>query len=678
MILPALLACLALAAGGPTPATAPPPVGFIWHYPYVMGGDEKVPASGATVMASRAPWGTLQPGPGRFDFSTLDRELVLARQGGYRLALILECNPFCAPKWVVDEVAAAGQLCRDAAGSSTGQAPFGGMPRASSPVFVARQTAFLKALVEHLRTTDAQHTVVAYYPGIEWWFPPTTRYGPDEVAGFRQWLRRRYGQVGRLNHQWGTNYAGFSDVQPPEIDPSDLFRKGRTGLGGVVPTGSGRNATSPGSVSDWGRYWALAAGGTVNGLARRVKRLDRTRKTISFLSFSFARTAEWDYTEWCGTELEQVARRSPDIDILGMQLVASDGDTHRITAGLDLARKHGKPMWDLDLLDFARGVAIGPDAMRQATLEAVQHGARGLVYCCWTGAKDFNFYPDWPMDTVRAMVDEGRQALEATEGYRPAVEAALVLPYIPRPAGKLQPAANDPLSFMGLYKLLGAMHIALDVVSYGDLEANPRMLDRYRWVALPDAAWISGGALSALQRFGSRKGYLLAAGRLPEVFDSGVPVGAGLRADANVRDLGARYAGALVRDNSAGDTPPMFIWGPDTPERAAVREQAHRAIGRFLREEGIRPQVEVDDGGEGVTCMPMRGSRGDLLFMVRAAGREPKPATLRWRTRATAAMVARCDGVAHRVDVVRDVDGVTVVVPPFARYCVLTQLPGEK
>lgn len=672
MILPLLCALVALAPGlAPPSARQPAPVGFIWHYPYVKGGDSLVPQSGVTVMAGRAPWGVLQPGPGRFDFSTIDQQLALAREGGYRLTLILECNPFCAPKWVVDEVGAAGQLCRDAAGNSIGQAPFGGMPRATSPLFIKRQLEFLRALVAHLRVADPQHTVMAYYPGIEWWFPPTTRYGPEEAAGFRRWLAARYRTIDRLNRQWSVQYHAFAEVVPPEIDPADLFQKGRTGLGGVVPTAAGRSAANPAAVADWSSYWADTAAATVNALAQRVKRLDPTRRTISFLSFSFGRTAEWDYTEWCGTELERVARSSPAIDILGMQLVASDGDPYRITAGLDLARKHGKPMWDLDLLDFARGVSIGPAAMRQATLEAVQHGARGLIYCCWTGARDFNFYPDWPMADVRAMVDEGRLALGMTEGYRPVPDAALVMPYLPRPAGPWQPHPNNPLSFMGLYKLLQSMQVPVDVVSYADLEANPRLLDRYRWAALPDAAWMPEAAVNALRRFSGRRGYLMAAGRLPEVLETGRPLAPPLRADANVRDLGARYAGPLVRDNSAGDTPPMFTWGPDTPDRDATREQARRAIGRFMREEGIRPTVEVSEGGEGVRCMPMTGKQGDLLFLVRAAGGAAAPMKLQWRTGRRGGLVAICDGREQPATVVREGEGCTVAVPPFARYCIV-------
>jgi len=43
-------------------------------------------------------------------------------------------------------------------------------------------------------------------------------YGEHTLAAFRDWLRRKYGNVGRLNEVWKSTYGGLDEAAPPLID----------------------------------------------------------------------------------------------------------------------------------------------------------------------------------------------------------------------------------------------------------------------------------------------------------------------------------------------------------------------------------------------------------------------------------------------------------------------------
>ncbi len=641
------------------------PVGFIWHYPFVDVGTPEIPRSGANVMASRANWGALEPEPGRFDFSGIDRQLAAARAGGYRLMLILECNAFCSPKWVVDRAGAAGELCRDSAGSATGQGPQGGVPRAQSRVFLDLQNAFLHACIGHIRQADPQHTISHYFPGIEWWFPPSWRYAPADVARFRDWLHRRYRTLGALNAEWGSAYGDWNAIGAPELDDRRLFEKGR---GGLIPFAHA-NRQTPGALADWEAFWSDTAAEVIGDLAARVKRLDPTRRTVSFLTLSFANSAEWDYVRWASAPIDKVARAGKSLDALGMQLVACDGDAYRIAAGLDTARKYGRPPMVLDLLDFARGVAIGPRAMRRATLTAVQHGAAGLIYCCWNGAKDFHFHPDWPMDELHGMLAEGRQALKLVEGMHVVPEAALVMPRVPAVEGAGLPEQNDPLSAIGWYKLLESLHVPVDVLTPDDLGRGAPSASKYRWVLVPDCAWLQERAAASLAAYADAGGTLVAGGRLPEVTPSGHAVAAQASWAAQMPDYGREYAGDLIRDNSAGDTPPMFVWGTDSPRRAQVREKASSAIRGALEAAGIAPHVDLrGSGSERISATVLAGRGRRAIFLVNQGAAAATGLSLRVSAAPARVLVDLAPADTHTV---RRDRALWLDLPPFERICIV-------
>ena len=100
-------------------------------------------------------------------------------------------------------------------------------------------------------------------------------FGPQSLAGFRQWLSGRYGTLAALNRQWGTRYAGWDAIVPPttaeamrrkdenysawsdfkdwmNVSFADAVRYGRDALHRADPKALA--AIEGGQVSGWGGY----------------------------------------------------------------------------------------------------------------------------------------------------------------------------------------------------------------------------------------------------------------------------------------------------------------------------------------------------------------------------------------------------------------------------------------
>ncbi len=639
-----------------------PAVGFIWHYPYVDVGTDEIAASGATVMMARASWVYMERDKGHIDLAPLDQQLAAARKGDFKLVLLLECNPFCSPFWLRKECGEAGQNGIGVDGTDSQ------IPSLTSPLFQQAQQRFLAAVIKHVRRVDRQRNIVQYHAGVEWWFPVEFRYNPADVQRFREWLAVTYGTVKRLNAAWGGDYPGFEQVPPPPfVVMPDLFQRKRQGMAhwviwGEPPAYGNLDA----ATSDWNRFWEETSADAMDALARAIKGWDDSRPVASFMTFAWGTVAEWDYRQWAAVGVDEVARRAKALDVLAMQLPLSEGDPHRIEAGLDLARKAGKPMWILDLLDFAAGVHIGYLPMLRATHTAVQHGATGLQYCCWNGAIDFNFYPDWPMDQLRSMVDEGKRAIQLTEGLEPKPDGALIVPVLPASLKDAEGFKNDPASYLGWYKLLRSMQLGIDLVTLRDLEAGLSLKD-YPWVVVPDCAVLPKKALAELSDYSGQGGLLITSGRFAERDETGTALATEGLSRKALPDLGAPYWGPLLRDGHAGDTPPQLLWQRTLAQAAPERLAAMRA----LREAGLAGSVTLLPDSPEVTCMPLTGNQSLGAYLVNHSDEQAKDLLIRLKSPRPEAVEVWCDTARTECLWRFEAGELELHLPPFKTSCLV-------
>jgi hypothetical protein len=371
---------------------------------------------------------------------------------------------------------------------------------------------------------------------------------------------------------------------------------------------------------DWSVYWEDKAAGYIDELASRFKIADPSRPTIAYLTMSFAQPAEWDLVQSHSILPDAVGRTSKNLDIIALQIVGADGDAYRIDSTLDVMRKYNKPLWISDLVDFTSGVHIGPDANRALFHHAIQHGATGFFPFGWYQSQimDYSYAAEFSIEEMKRMFDEVKITSKELVGMKPTVEGALVLPYMPATHADTNGAPNDFRSFMGWYKILQRMGVAVDVLTLRDLAENPAETKRYPFILVPDSSRIPMQALEALKNYQKQGGKLLLAGNFAKTDEKGreIPPSSEL---VPTHDFGLDFTGKVIRDTHAGNTPSLFIWREDSPQTEAAFEKARNWLQTVLPSDGRVANVE--NSPKDLTWVSFSGPDGRrAMYFIKKSG----------------------------------------------------------
>lgn len=355
---------------------------------------------------------------------------------------------------------------------------------------------------------------------------------------------------------------------------------------------------------DWFTFGSEFVGGYIEGFCRLVKHADPSRLTVGYLTYAFAFPVEWDYTQHVGMALDVILPKLRHMDVIGMQICSADGDPVRITAAIDLARKYGKPVYAIDVIDFTSGVAVGYPAMDAVTREAIRHGATGVFYYCWWGTPDYDYYTGMPLAELEKMLARGRMSV--ADGPS---RVAIIQPILPTALAS-GPKDNDFRDFVGLYKAVTESGAIPDIWTLHELASQrPDLRARYDVIFLPDCAYCPPGVAGMLSAFMERGGKLVVSGRTPQVDQIGNKMSARLDGAVSLGRFGTDYLGRVVRSTSAGNTPPLFRQ-MDEPDLRKRREGLRKRIAGFLP-----PTIKWSSEshpGEGFKC-PLELRNGDIL-----------------------------------------------------------------
>jgi beta-galactosidase len=159
-------------------------------------------------------WARLQPTPDTWDFDWLDRVLDLLHDGGIRVDLATAtASP---PPWLTSRHPEVRPV------DDRGYRYAIGSRQTWSPASAVYRQASL-ALVEKLAFRYRDHPALAlWHVSNELGCHNSRCYSAESTAAFRDWLRRRYRDVERLNDAWGTSfwsqrYSGFEEVEAPAV-----------------------------------------------------------------------------------------------------------------------------------------------------------------------------------------------------------------------------------------------------------------------------------------------------------------------------------------------------------------------------------------------------------------------------------------------------------------------------
>ena len=185
----------------------------VWHDDIALMRDLGVDLVAINIFG----WAQLQPQPGPFDFSTLDRILTLLHNAGIRVNL--GTGTASPPPWL------ARLHPETLPQSADGTIAWPGGRQAwcpSSPVFRQKALELVGAMAERY----GEHPAVAlWHVSNELGCHNALCYCDTSAAAFRTWLQGRYVTIDALNAAWGTafwsqRYGQWNDVLPPRTTRS--------------------------------------------------------------------------------------------------------------------------------------------------------------------------------------------------------------------------------------------------------------------------------------------------------------------------------------------------------------------------------------------------------------------------------------------------------------------------
>lgn len=178
------------------------------------------------VRIGEFAWSRIEPDPGRYEWSWLDRAVDTLWDNGLEVVL---CTPTATPpKWLVNQFPDI--LPVDRFMQKRG---FGSRRHYCFSSVVYRR--------ESRRITQALAHRYGRHPAVTMWQTDNEfghhgsdeSFSPDAIAGFRSWLGMRYGSIAVLNAAWGNvfwsqEYRDFDEVDPPvatvtEANPAHML-----------------------------------------------------------------------------------------------------------------------------------------------------------------------------------------------------------------------------------------------------------------------------------------------------------------------------------------------------------------------------------------------------------------------------------------------------------------------
>ncbi|MDG4787962.1 beta-galactosidase [Micromonospora sp. WMMD1102] len=307
-----------------------------------------------TVTLGVFDWALLQPAPDRYDFTLLDR--IVERAGAQRRRICLATATGAHPAWLAKAHPEVTRTDFEGRRHRYGQR-HNSCP--SSPVFRRLSTELARRIARRYAGSPA---VIAWHVGNEY---GGACYCDLCAAGFRAWLRDRYGSLDALNAAWYTTFWSHTFTDWDEIEPPSA----------LTEHWRGPNHTAfQGITLDYLRFMseAMLANFTDEKAAIRESSPD-VPVTTNFMGMY----RPIDYHRW-----------APHLDFASWDNYPPDDNSpawmalnHDLMRGL----KDGQPFWLMEQTPShtaARDVnpVKRPGVMRLWSWQAVAHGADAVLF----------------------------------------------------------------------------------------------------------------------------------------------------------------------------------------------------------------------------------------------------------------------------------------------------------
>ncbi|MCV2394433.1 beta-galactosidase [Actinotalea sp. M2MS4P-6] len=400
-------------------------------------------------------WARIEPAPGVLDWQWLDDTMDRLHDAGVKVALATAtASP---PPWLVHAHPEILPVAQDGTVLGPGSRQH---YRIASPVWRQHVLRLTRLVAERYATHPA---LALWHVDNELGCHVPHDYSDDAAAGFRRWLKSRYGGIDALNTAWGTSfwsqrYSTFDEVLPPRSAPTSL---------------------NPAQQLDFARYSSDAWLEHYRAI-RDVLR-DVTPHVPATTNFMVTTRNKWmDYVAW-----------AEDMDVVANDhyLIGDDPEAHvELAFSADLTRgvAGGKPWILMEHSSSAvnwqpHNRAKRPGEMLRNSFQHVAHGADAVMFFQWrasaSGAEKYHsaLVPHAGTDSRvwRRTVELGSALRSVAElrGSRVRSRVALVFSYPAWWGAELDSHPSVDISYPGTllahYRALWRRNVTVDVVPPG-------------------------------------------------------------------------------------------------------------------------------------------------------------------------------------------------------------------
>lgn len=329
---------------------------------------KEIKAAGFNIVRfGEMSWDWIEPSPGKFNFSGLDRAMDLCQKHGLKVLLGV---PTCqAPTWLINKYPDVRPVAED----GTLYPDYGPRPNA------CKDNPNFKKLAA--RMTDKLAARYHDHPALLYWqldnepvYPPLDQtalkdycHCPHTRKAFIAWAKKKYGSLNKINEIWGakfwtTTFSSYEDISTPKAGFWD--------------------AVSPHIFLDWYRFKSENLRDWLVFLKNIVRRRDKTHKigTNGFIGIC-ARVPDHDVMaeamDWYGIDLYPKGNRMGGLDLamfadLWRSFCRGEFHVTELQGGQNV--RWGNP-------DFVEGPEI-----KKWTKILFDHGAQALLFHAWRPA----------------------------------------------------------------------------------------------------------------------------------------------------------------------------------------------------------------------------------------------------------------------------------------------------
>lgn len=445
------------------------------------------------VRIGEFAWSRLEPNPGQYEFDWLARAIdVLGRAG---LKIVLGTPTATPPKWLVDAMPDMVAIDPDGHKRGFGSRRHYDFSHRGYRVECARIiTKLAEKFGEH-------HAVTVWQTDNEYGCHDTTySYSKAALAGFRSWLKDKYGTIGNLNEAWGNvfwsmEYRDFSEIDLPNLTVTEA---------------------NPSHHLAFRRYSSDQVVTFNREQVEILRKLSPGRDIVHnfmgmFTEFDHFDVAEdLDISSWDSYPLGFLERRT-DVSDAHKTTYLNQGDPDFTAFHHDLYRGTGKGRWwvmeqqpgPVNWADW--NPAPLPGMVRLWTWEAIAHGAEVVSYFRWRQAPFAQEQmhaglnkPDGTADIgahEAAEVAKELNLLDLTVDTSRA-DVALVLDYPSIWMTQIQPQGKDydPIALhFAFYSAARKLGLSVDIVASG------ADLSGYKLVIVPSLLQATKNAVTAFE-----------------------------------------------------------------------------------------------------------------------------------------------------------------------------------